>query len=203
MSTIPISCCSSFDSLHVDFLALLPRIETHARISFRSERCSSRRADLIAETVAIAWRWYRSLIERGKDPARFPTALATLAARAVRCGRRIAGAAKAKDVLNDIAQRRHGFTVSKLPDFSTLTSNPLADALRDNRCTPPPDAAAFRCDWPHWLTTRTERDRRIITDMAVGERTLDVSRKFGLSPARVSQLRRQFKKDWSRFVGDA
>jgi len=36
----------------------------------------------------------------------------------------------------------------------------------------------------------------------VGERTLDVSQKFKLSAARVSQLRRSFKEDWERFHGD-
>ena len=34
-----------------------------------------------------------------------------------------------------------------------------------------------------------------------GERTLDVSRKHGLTPARISQLRRDFHDDWERFGG--
>jgi hypothetical protein len=69
---------------------------------------------------------------RGKDPAMFPTAFAYLAARAVRSGRRVAGMVKAGDVMNEINQRRRGFVVGKLPDFSTLIGNPLEDALRDN-----------------------------------------------------------------------
>ena len=32
-----------------------------------------------------------------------------------------------------------------------------------------------------------------------GEGTLDVASKHGLSPARVSQLRREFREDWHRF----
>jgi hypothetical protein len=36
----------------------------------------------------------------------------------------------------------------------------------------------------------------------VGERTLDVADKHGISPARISQLRREFKDDWTRFCGD-
>jgi hypothetical protein len=35
-----------------------------------------------------------------------------------------------------------------------------------------------------------------------GERTLDVARKYGLSPSRVSQLRQDFQQDWLRFNGD-
>ena len=36
----------------------------------------------------------------------------------------------------------------------------------------------------------------------LGERTLDVSRKYGISPARISQLRRDFHADWLRFTAD-
>jgi hypothetical protein len=50
-----------------------------------------------------------------------------------------------------------------------------------------------------WVKTRTDRDRRIIGDLMAGERTKDVSRKYGLSPARVSQLRQDFHADWERF----
>jgi hypothetical protein len=41
-----------------------------------------------------------------------------------------------------------------------------------------------------------------IDHLMVGERTLEVSRRFGFSPARVSQLRREFRDDWSRFWAD-
>ena len=57
----------------------------------------------------------------------------------------------------------------------------------------------FRLDFPSWLRTRTDRDRRIIGDMAMGQRTLDLSRKYGISPGRISQLRREFHDDWERF----
>ena len=33
-------------------------------------------------------------------------------------------------------------------------------------------------------------------------RTLDAARKHGLSPGRVSQLRREFKEGWQRFCDD-
>jgi hypothetical protein len=42
-------------SLHAGFLALLARIQTHARIHFRHVRCPGRRDDLVAEAVAISW----------------------------------------------------------------------------------------------------------------------------------------------------
>jgi hypothetical protein len=132
--------------LHMRFVLLLPRIEAHARIYFRDVRCAAKRADCIAEVIALSWKWFLTLEKRGRDAAQLVSAIATFATRAVRCGRRVAGMAKAKDAMNVHAQHRHGFTVEKLPDVSTLGGNSLAEALMDNTMTPQPDAAAFRVD---------------------------------------------------------
>jgi hypothetical protein len=188
--------------LHVAFLAILPRIELHGRIYFRHVRCPHLRADCVAEMVALCWKWFLRLVERGKDPALFPTTLATFAARHVRSGRRVSGTDRGKDALSPLAQTRHSFVVEKLPDYSTLSANPFAEALRDNTRTPPPEQAAFRIDFPAWLATLTGRERRLIRAMAHNERTLDLSKRFELSPARVSQLRRELHDDWQRFLGD-
>ena len=45
-------------------------------------------------------------------------------------------------------------------------------------------------------------DRQVIDDLMACENTGDVARKFGLSPGRVSQLRRQFEGDWAVFCYD-
>jgi hypothetical protein len=109
---------SSAEQLHADFLSLLPRIETHARIAFRHVACPGKREDAIAETVAVAWKWFLRLEERGKDATEFGGTFACLAARAVRCGRRLCGQEKSRDVCSPIAQRRHCFRVEVL-DCST------------------------------------------------------------------------------------
>src|SRR5262245_35712536 len=79
-------------ALHAGFLQLLPRVERHARVAFRHVRCPHRRADAVAEVVALAWKWYVRLVRRGQDPASFVTALAAFAARAVRSGRGLTAA---------------------------------------------------------------------------------------------------------------
>jgi len=150
--------------------------------------------------VALTWRWHLRLAERGKDSTRFPTALATFAARAVRSGRRLAGMDRAIDVLSPLAQRRKGFAVGKLPDCSTLDGSPLDEALRDNIHSPVDEQACFRLDFPAWLRSLPRRDRRLVKGMALGHRTLDLARRFRLSAGRVSQLRREFKRDWDRFT---
>jgi len=102
--------------------------------------------------------------------------------------------------MSERAQQRHGFSVGKLLDQSTLSANPIAEALTDNTRSPVPDQVAFRADFPCWRRSHSQRYRRIIDDMLVGERTLDLARKHGMSPARVSQLRREFHRDWKRFT---
>ena len=189
----------SLADLQARFLQIRDRIENHARIYFRQVKCWFRKADYIAETVALAWKWFRRLAQLGKDAREFTSALATYAARAVKCGRRITRQLKPQDVLSEVAQQRHGFYVGKIPDFSTLSENPLAEALIDNTRSPVPEQVMFRLDFPSWLSTRTDRDRRIIGDMMNGQRTLDLSRRYGISPGRISQLRREFQEDWLRF----
>jgi hypothetical protein len=138
-------------------LVLLPRIESHARNYFRDVRCGDTRADRIAETVAVSWKWFVNLEARGRDVTRFVSALAMLAAKAVRSGRCLAGMEKAKDPLNSRTQRRRGFFVMRLPEFDTMNDNSLSEALTDNTLTPPPDAAAFRVDFPRWLQSLRPR----------------------------------------------
>jgi hypothetical protein len=127
-----VSIGSPLDDLRARFQAVLPRIERHARIYFRHVGCADRKADYIAETVAVAWQWFVRLAERGKDASTFVSALATLAARAVRGGHRICGSEKAQDVLSPAAQNRHGFTVGPLPEYRTLASSPAEEALAWN-----------------------------------------------------------------------
>jgi hypothetical protein len=92
--------------------------------------------------------------------------------------------------------------VAKLPDCSALDGSPLGEALHDNTQTPPDEQCAFRIDFPAWRASRTERDRRILDDLMLGERALDVAARHGLSPGRVSQLRRELHDDWELFCAE-
>jgi hypothetical protein len=60
---------------------ILPAVERHAHIYFRHIKCLNKRADLIAEAVGLAWKWFKRMAERGKDGCQFPTVIATFAAK--------------------------------------------------------------------------------------------------------------------------
>ena len=198
----PVLSAPADDTIQCGFLALLSRIRRHAEISFRFLRCPAERADCVQDAIALAWAWYRCLAQRGRDAADFAAALASFAVRAVQAGRRVTGQEPSQDVLSVTAKLRHGVRVFHLPEGGTLASNGWQEAVADNARTPPDEQAAFRIDFPAWLSTRTDRDRRLIVDLAAGERTGDVARKYGLSAGRVSQLRRAFCEDWAQFCSE-
>jgi hypothetical protein len=182
--------------------AVLPRLTSHAEVCFRGVRCPHERAELRAEMLALGWAWFLRTRQHGKHPEQFPTAIATFAGRAVKSGRRLGGQLSAKDVFSPVAQRRHGFSISSLPELSSCSGNVIEEALHDNTQTPPDEQAAFRVDFPAWVERRSHRDRRLIRAMLLGERTGELADRFGLTPGRVSQLRREFHDDWSAFCGE-
>jgi hypothetical protein len=201
--SIPGPSAAPLAALHAAFLThVLPRVERHGRVYFRHVKCPDRKEELLAELRGLAWKWFVRLVRRGKQVLQFVSALATFAARAVNSGRRVCGHEKAKDVMSPVAQKKHGFVVGRLPDFSTLNGTPLEEALMDNTVSPVPDQVAFRLDFPVWRLSHWERDRRLIDALMLGERTKDVSEMFGLSQGRISQKRREFLEDWRRFTAD-
>ena len=60
------------NDLHAAFLALVPTIKKRARIAFAYYKCANQKAEKVAEAVALAWKWFVRLHERGKDAATFP-----------------------------------------------------------------------------------------------------------------------------------
>jgi hypothetical protein len=217
MSTsVPASGRWPEERLRVTFVNLvLPRIECCGRFHFRHLKSSEHRDEAIAEMIGLGWKWYVDLTRRGKDVTGFVSALATFAARAVKSGRRLCGQERSRDVLSPLAQKRQGFTVHALPVATTTSYEHLygrprgqsdldvfEELLRDNTITPVLDQVQFRLDFPAWLQTLSGRDRRLVGAMIRNERTQDLSRRFGVSAARISQLRRAFQQDWNRFCGD-
>jgi transposase-like protein len=51
-----------------------------------------------------------------------------------------------------------------------------------------------------WYQQQSPRDREIIRDLAMGETTADVAKKYGVSPGAVSQWRRKYAESWQKFI---
>jgi hypothetical protein len=209
---ITLSVPTPLDQLHREFLAMLPQIVAVARFGFRDVACPEKKADAIAEVVGLSWKWYCRLDHLGQKDRAFPTALAGYGVKQVKSGRGVAGQCRTSDAMNAHAQLRFGFHVEPIVDgrrlFVEACGKPSGqrhldaweEMLKDNSQTPVPDQVQFRLDWADWLGTRSSRDRRLIGDMSQGERTNELADKFRMSPARISQKRREFREDWGRFT---
>lgn len=79
---------------------------------------------------------------------------------------------------------------------------PYAVILTETRRSTPADTAASRIDFAGWLRGLSRRNRRIAEALAAGHRTTDVARRFKVSPARISQLREEFRASWAAFHDD-
>ena len=76
------------------------------------------------------------------------------------------------------------------------------EILVEDRNATPADLAASRIDFPAWLATLSRRNRRIALRLADGDAAGSVARRFGISPGRISQLRRELAEAWQAFHGE-
>jgi len=202
-------------SPHHDFLALAPVVERHARVAFRALGGEARE-EAVAEAVAAAFAAHVALKARGRDPAAFPSMLATYSVLRVKDGRHVGGRRSSRDVLSRKAQQRRGFRVEPLPApprpaferpyaraRGQRKQGALEECLRDNRQTPVPDQVAFRIDFIAFLGALADRDRRMALALAEGHAAKQVARRFGLTPGRVTQLRQRWRRQWLAFQGEA
>lgn len=185
--------------LNERFLKQLPRIEAHARFAFRRIGCPHARADLEAETIALAWKHFVRLVERGKNPDTFVTTLARRCAQAARNGRRVVGGYKKREAMPQRGVARRGLTRIPLMDAENQGVGWLSDALREDVRTPVPQRVAFKLDFVAWRELLSERKRAILDALAAGGQTCEVASAFGICPARVSQLRRELADAWDEF----
>lgn len=203
MSAIPLSHLATGGSWQQDFMTILPAITTHAKIKFRGLP-AEQREEAIQEAIAAACANYQQLAVSGQLHVAYPSTLADFAVRHVCQGRHVGGCQdRAKDVLSPKAQRRHGFQVASYHDQhpagrGVSWRNMLIATRRESI----PDVAAMRVDFAVWLKTLARRDRRIILALVAGERPSALADRFGVSNARISQLRRRYEREWHVFQGD-
>ena len=184
------------------FLSIMPAVLRHAEFAFRHTSDPHTYDDRVQETLCLCWLWTRRLWDQGKDARAFPTSLARFATRHVKGGRGfVGGKAGRNDALSPLAHAVHGFIAQALPEHqNTASPAPWMERLVDQPGSRVAELAAFRIDFPAWLGRLSARDRGMAEEMARGETTRDLASRFGVSPGRVSQKRRDFREDWRGFV---
>jgi hypothetical protein len=183
------------------FLAMLPAIRRSAQVAFR-KLPPELRHDLIEEVVANSYVAFARLVERGQVERAAPSPLARFAIKQIRVGRRVGSRLRIGDALSSYAQFRKQFSVERLDHFSEEKGCWGEILVEDKRATPA-DVAACRIDFAEWLRRLTARLRKIALALAAGETTSAAAKMFGVSPARISQIRELLRKSWEAFQGEA
>ena len=184
---------------HDGFMTLLPAIHSKLRFAFRGLK-SEANQEAIQEAVASAAVAYARLYEQGRADLAYATPLANFAVRQYVAGRRVGGQLNVNDVMSRYAQRFHHVQVGSL-DRRDDDGTWKEILVEDQRSTPAETAAA-RIDFGDWLGRLCRRDRGVAMTLATGETTRDTAKQFYLTPGRVSQLRKELKKNWQRFQGE-
>ncbi|PWT86238.1 MAG: hypothetical protein C5B58_01720 [Acidobacteria bacterium] len=184
---------------HARFLAMLPSIRRRAHITFRAAD-PELREELIQEVVASSFAAYARLVELGKEELAFPYPLARFAIGQVRAGRQFGNPVRIREVLSEYAQLHKGFQVERLDCFNDEENCWQEIVVEDKRATPA-DIAAARIDFASWLRLLPTLRRKIALALASGETTSATAKKFGVTPARISQLRQWLKQSWDSFQG--
>jgi DNA-directed RNA polymerase specialized sigma24 family protein len=187
------------DDWHAGFLALLPRIEMHARFAFHRLSAEAQE-DAVQEVIANALVAYVRLAELRQDEWAFATVLARYGVAQTREGRRVGSHLNSRDVLSRYAQKKRGFKVKSLdrPDRETAE---WAETFGEGPGPAIPDQAGFHVDFLDWLATQPERKRQIVKALVIGDTTAEIAQRFGLSPGRISQIKRELRESWREFQG--
>jgi hypothetical protein len=186
---------------HAKFMEMLPSIRRTAQIAFR-KLCPELRQELIQEVIANSLLAFVRLAKLGREDLAFPTPLARFAVAQARVGRRVGNRLRIGDVLSGYAQHKKGFQVGRLDQFDEEENCWQEIVVEDKRATPA-EIAACRIDFAEWIGRLPYRQRRIALTLAAGETTKGAAMQFAVTPARISQLRRELQTSWFAFHGEA
>ena len=178
---------------HEHFLDMLPLIRSQACRAFR-KLDPEHRDDMVQEAIANAFCNFVRLVRQGRANTAYATPLANFAIRQVIAGRKVGSKSSTIDLTSPFASSARGIRVERLDS----EQGSLRAVLVEDRRAGPAEIAAARIDVAAWFRAMSESHRRIAQALATGETTSEVARQFGLSSARVSQIRSLLKASWEK-----
>lgn len=193
-------CKKNPPAWHAAFEAMLPVIETHARVAFRRFDADARE-EAVQETICNACQAYVRLVELGKTAVAFPSALARFGVSQTREGRKVGGKLNCLDISSDYCQQKKNLLVERLDHYDS-EEQAWAEILVEDRHAGPADTAIARIDFSTWMQLLPRRLRKIATFLANGETTTAAAKRFGVCQGRISQIRKELFLAWHSFQGE-
>lgn len=129
--------------------------------------------DELNDAISTAWEFSRA--GRGS-----PSNVAWYAIKRVRSHRRFSGSARSID---------H-------PKRRVQPAQPATGAIAARPGGNPATIVGFRIDFAEWRSRLPERLQTVVDRLADGEEAGEVARLTGVSPARISQIRRLLELSW-------
>ncbi len=194
------STVGTADTAVSPFIDMLPRVQRNAGRAFRHLPIEARE-EAVQETVANAFVAYARLAERGREHVAFAVPLSRYAIKQVCVGRRVGTSTNSRDLMASPTRQDRPRRVfhGHCPDqWQTLLATGPG-----RRCGTPAEQAAFRIDFRTWLRTLPARHRRLALLLARGERPGQIAKRLGVTPPRVTQIRRALCQRWQQFQGEA
>jgi hypothetical protein len=183
------------------FATILPELERFLRITFR-DLTAEAQTDAVENAIVNCLLAYSRLFEQGRAEAATASSLARYAALQTRRGRLACCRMNSKEPLSRYAQLGKGIKVEPLYHRNPDDDGWINDVI-DTRQASVADQVAIKLDFVAWLGSLCRRTRCIAVDLARGFSTSEVASKYGLTPGRVSQLRRELQNGWYQFQGEA
>jgi hypothetical protein len=134
---------------HNRFLAMLPIIATHARVSFRHLNPEARE-EAVQNCIANATVAYARLFALGKVDLAYPSVLARYAVAQTKDFRVVGGHLAIKDAMSPYCQAKKNVVVERLDRFDEEEGE-WREILIEDRHVGPAEIAATRMDFATWL----------------------------------------------------
>jgi DNA-directed RNA polymerase specialized sigma24 family protein len=196
----PVSPSQRHPTWQPGFMALLPDMMRHAGQAFRCFGAEARN-EAIQEVLVSALLAYVRLHQRGMQDVAYAGVLTRYAVAQYFDGRRAAAKLNCKDVLSPYARRIKGIQVESLDSYSQ-DDELWREIVVEDQHAGPAETAAVRMDFGQWLASLPCRDRRLADALSDGSTAKEIAQRFGVSPGRVSQKRREFLASWQEFQAE-
>jgi len=155
---------------------ILPHLKPIARAAFAGR---ADQEDLVDDAASVAWE----ISETAGETATVGS-ICWYAVRRVRGGEHLA---------------RGRRSIGRRPAEDGVVRSDFDPDELSRRGDNPADIVGFRLDCQDWLATLPRLKRRAAEMLACGTSTGDAARELGVSPARVSQYRKELAANWELF----
>jgi len=172
------------------FESMLPVLTIRFRKAALSIKSYEERTDAVAEMIGLAYGVYASLVKRGRTDI-FSSPIGEFAVKGYFSGRRVSGMSA-----TDVTSPRCRFL-----GRSTVVNEGVGKCIC-RRTFKPSTIGAFNIDFTDWKNTLDDRTQNLLSDILMGETTSFLARRYEISPARISQIRRELVESWHDFVSD-